>query len=127
MSKTERLLSGDDVKQIDSLSDEPKQTTQIMLDDGSFVSLAVRYLPRPQVWMADVSWGNFSLNNFVLRCHPNLLRQWRHVIPFGIAILAEGDLDPFMVDDFKVGRVGFFLLNSDDIETVETEVIGAAS
>ena len=79
--------------------------------------------PQQFGWFMNLVWGNFSVNNLRLAVGPNILRQFKNQIPFGIAISGVGNIDPLNQTDW-VSNNGFFILTSDDVAAVETVVYG---
>jgi hypothetical protein len=104
---------------INSITDDPMQ--QFVLDGipGVSVGILLRYMPRIQIWNMDVAWNNFTADGVPLLCGPNILRQWRNIIPFGIAITNNYFLDPYSLTDFSGGNSQFYLLDSTDVAAVE--------
>ena len=111
--------------QINNLTTSANQTSIAIMADGSSVTLTFKYRPAIQRWTVDVSRGSFVANGLGLTTHPNLLRVWRDVIPFGLQIVTKDSTDPFMADDLQSGRVVINMLDNTgentDVEDVETE------
>lgn len=110
------------MRQITSITNSSKQQMTLVLENNEAVDFYLYYLPRQQSW-----FFNFTYNNLTVKCSrvvltPNALRQFKHIIPFGIAFIADDEVEPFALDDFSSGRVGFYVLNSDDVSTVESEI-----
>ncbi len=84
---------------INNLTSAGNQTTTAILADGSSVVLTFKYRPAIQRWTVDVAYGNFVAKGIGLATNLNLLRIWRNVIPFGLAIFTADGTDPFMADD----------------------------
>ncbi len=108
---------------IDNLTTSAVQTTIALLSDGSSVTLTFRYRPAIQRWTVDVQRGTFIAKAVGLATNPNLLRLWRKVIPFGLAVATADGTDPFMADDLQSGRVTITMLDNTreltDVEDVE--------
>lgn len=85
--------------QIDNLKSTANQTSTATLADGSTVTLTFKYRPTIQRWTVDVLYKNFIANGVGLSTHPNLLRIWRDVIPFGLQVVTVDGTDPFMASD----------------------------
>lgn len=119
--------------QLTTLNDAPSQQTNVALADGSEVTLTLTYLPAVQRWSLDVQHQDIPPDGQALGLnlctHPNLLRQWRNVIPFGLAVVSTDQGDPVSVEDFASGRIILYVLDSsqgeDDVEQVEENVFGA--
>lgn len=84
---------------VNNLTAAAVQTTIALLADGSSVTLTFRYRPAVQRWTVDVERGSFIAYGLGLATNPNLLRTWRNVIPFGLAVSTADGTDPFMADD----------------------------
>lgn len=113
------------MNQVDNLSDDASQLTRVALPDGSLVVLALVYQPATQRWTISVSRNDFSVNNINLCNHPNLLRDFREVIPFGLACVSTDGGDPVLIEDFVSGRITLYVLTQADVAEVETNIFGA--
>lgn len=88
---------------------------------GIQISVFLRFMPRIQVWNMDISYGSFQANGIPVVCSPNILRQWRNILPFGLACTDIYQLDPYQLNDFAIGNASLYLLDSADIAAVEAE------
>lgn len=104
---------------LNNLTAAAVQTTIALLADGSSVTLTFRYRPAVQRWTVDVERGVFSAKGIGLATNPNLLRLWRRVIPFGLAVSTADGTDPFMADDLAgpTPRVVVTMLDNTDTLT----------
>lgn len=113
---------------LQTLTNRPAQRVDVMLADGTIFSLTLYYRLSVQRWMFDVAYKSFVSNGMSLCVHPNILRNWRQVIPFGLAILSSDGADPFNVEDFINGRISLYVLDqtldNTDVDDVEREVFG---
>lgn len=115
------------MNRVDNLSDNASQITRLILDDGSVVVLSLQYSAASERWTYSVSYGDFTFNGGNLCLNPNFMRQWRQVLPFGLACASTDGVDPFDVEDFASGRVSLYKLNAQDVQTVEQVAFGALS
>ena len=110
---------------LQGLTDQPNQQYPITLPDGSTVTLDLSFWPQQLGWFADVSWDGrtppWTLSGQQLVTSPNWLRQWRHVIPFGLSVATADALDPTSQEDFVNGNCALLLLNPSDVATVEAD------
>jgi hypothetical protein len=113
---------------IDNLTSSADQTSTLILPDNTYARLRLRYRPRTQRWVADVSYParSFVAKGINLCCFPNVLRAWRELIPFGLAFMTSDFTDPFDINDFATGRVVAYLLDATDVAAVENTIIGGA-
>jgi len=107
---------------INGLTDQPKQQTTIALADGSRVTLRLEYRPNQLAWFYDCTWKNIEIRGQMLSASPNILRQFRSRLPFGLAIITAGNVDPVNIEDFINGTVTVYLLDADDLLDIETVV-----
>lgn len=114
------------MKQITAISDDPKQSMNVVLDDGTKVLLSLEYISSQKGWFMSFSYGSvLTVNGYRIVTSPNMLRKFRDVIPFGIACKTNDDLDPLYKDDFSTGRSVLYVLNPSDVSYVENTIIPA--
>jgi len=114
-------------QQISGITADPIQQLGLLLPDGSQVQWTLTYRPQQQGWYYDISWPNptnptspFNLQGVRLVCSPNILRQYRNQIPFGIMISTVGSVEPVNPGDFQNGVVTAILLAAADVALVES-------
>lgn len=108
---------------VDTLDDSPSQQTSVKLSDGSSVIFTFVFRPRLQRWVLNVSDNStFTANGLMLCVHPNLLRSFRRVIPFGLAVVSTDGADPFTLQDFSTGRISLYVLDNTTTNTDVTYV-----
>ena len=114
------------MKQITSITDAPRQTMTITLDDGSLLTLTLQYIQANKGWYLSLIYG--SLLNINMRrvvSSPNMIRAFRNIVSFGIACKVLDKQEPIYKNDFLNGRASIFVSNSDDVAYVENTVIPA--
>lgn len=103
------------------------QSFKLRGEKGEEIAVELRYAPRMKRWMMNISYLDFNLpNGAMLANAPNILRNYRKNIPFGILCTSTDGFDPAYLDDFisvgnAVPRVTLCLLNSDEVKLVESE------
>lgn len=107
---------------IDNLGIEANQITKVILPDGSIVVINLIYFPAIQRWIMNVARDTFSVNGINICLNPNIMRQWKNVIPFGIFCDSVDGVDPIYIDDFFNGRVQLYMLNASDVVAVENQI-----
>lgn len=112
------------MKQIVSLTDNARQKFEIPLDNGDIVDFSLYFYPTQYSWFFDFSYKNYTSNGNRVVLTPNALRHLKNIIPFGIAFLADGFVEPFQLTDFSTGRVGMYVLNQDDVLEIESNIYG---
>jgi len=109
---------------INNITDAPNQSMTLKLISGDTVSFSLKYLESQKGWYFSFSYGSFAINNRRLIVGVNLLRAFRQLLPFGFACTTKDGYEPIFKDDFSNGRAKFFLLDSTDIQSVETILNG---
>ncbi len=109
---------------ITNLSDEASQISKVVLDDGSVVTFDFIYLPTIERWSMNVSHPDITINSLILCAGPNVLRDFRNVIPFGLGCYSTDGADPFYIEDFSSGRITLYVLSADEVAFFETNVFG---
>ena len=111
---------------ITGITDAPKQAISIPLPDGSSFSLALTFVAQQAGWFFDVAYStatiSFQANGSRLCASPNILRQYQNVIPFGIACLCAGNVEPTTLTAFSDGTITFLLLDASDIADIEASI-----
>lgn len=109
---------------ITNLSDEADQITKVVLDDGSVVTFEFIYQAAIERWTMNVAHTDLTVNGVNLCAGPNVLRDWRNLIPFGLSCLSTDGADPFYIEDFASGRITVYVLTAAEVAAVETTVFG---
>lgn len=111
------------MKAITALTSDPKQNIKIVLDSGGTVSLTLEFVSSQRGWFYSIAypgWTGVSRRRLVNS--PNILRQFRGVIPFGFMCAVLDGQEPIYQDDFSEGRVQLHVLDQADIATMETYI-----
>lgn len=103
---------------INSLTDEAKQKFSVAIDGYDSASIFIEFKPQQQGWFMTISWGDWQLSNQRISTSPNILRQFKNRIPFGIAISGVDGIDPVFKDSW-ISLNAFYVLDSADVETAE--------
>ena len=107
------------MKLIQGLTSQPKQQFTIPLTDGSRISVSMEYRQQQQGWFMDMVWQDFILNGLRVTASPNFLRQWSHILPFGVGIITVGNVEPLNLTDFSSNVASVYLLEGDEVQQVE--------
>jgi hypothetical protein len=110
------------MKQIMSLTDNARQRFEIPLDNGDLVDFYLYYYPTQYSWFFDFTYKNYTNNGNRVVLTPNALRHLKNIIPFGIAFMADGFVEPFQLDDFATQRIGMYVLNQEEVQEIESTI-----
>jgi hypothetical protein len=112
---------------LDNLSNNAFQQSFIQMPDGTTGQLNLYYRAAVSRWFFDFihpQFPNGSLLGAGLCVHPNILRQFKNIINFGMACVTNSGVDPVSIDDFINGNASIYILNSSDVQSVETGYFG---
>lgn len=107
------------MQQVTAITDDPIQTLGIILPDGSVVQMTLQYVPAQQGWFYSLSYGAFQANLMRIVNSPNMLRRFRNIIPFGLAVTVSDGYEAINQSDFVSGRATMYSLDQSDIKSVE--------
>lgn len=110
------------MQQITTLSDEYKQNFKIELDNGNQIVFNFEYRPNQLGWFFGFEYLDVQLNNIRLCTADNLLRGYRNIIPFGLAVVTNDNDEPYGVSDFLSGYCNLYLLDESDVVAVEANL-----
>lgn len=110
------------MKLIDKITDSAIQTVTLIGNPNQSIELTLRYMPASQSWVMDVVYDDFSLYGVRVVANPNLLRQYKNKIPFGLLCTTAQPIDPYRINDFDTGYAKLYLMDADDVEEIETRV-----
>lgn len=108
---------------LDNINDAADQLMTVPLPDGSSAQLEFFYRPGTQRWTLDISHPLLTMKGFNLSLGPNILRQWRNLIPFGIAITSNNGLDPMQATDFLDGTCKLYILSAAEVILIEEDIL----
>ena len=106
--------------QIQNITDDAKQTLNLILPNNDRAQLSIEYKSNLQSWYMTLSYGSFSLSNRKIYTSSNMLRQWKSTLPFGMGCFAVDGQDPYFIDDFKTGRCGLLVLTATEVGNFES-------
>lgn len=112
---------------IDNLTDSADQVTTLQMPDGSVGTLELIFQASTSRWVfnfAHPQFPNGALKGQMLCVHPNILRNFKNLLNFGLAVVSADGQDPVNIEDFADGRVSLYILNEDDVDAVESTVYG---
>ena len=109
------------MQQLLNIASVYRQTMSVPIEGSTTaMQLTLEFNPVQFAWFMSLTWGAFVLNSVQMVAAPNLLRQWKNVIPFGLAVLNTGKLDPLTLEDFTTGVSTIYILNASDVAAMET-------
>lgn len=111
------------MNQLTILSNDADQLAFAPLSDGSLLQLEFIYRAGIQRWSLNVTHPLLTLVGVDLCLSPNILRQWRNQISFGIAVTSYDGYDPVDINDFTDGRISVYILSAAEVSEVESTIL----
>lgn len=105
---------------IQSITSDSYQKQSVSLDDGTFITFTLRFVPLQQSWFFDeITWQDWTVQG--LRCsnQPNMLYQWKNLIPFGLGCFSTNNRDPQLQEDFQTGASKLYILTEAEVQEYE--------
>lgn len=106
--------------QITQITSATSQTQALTLPDGSQITFDIAFYPLQQGWFFDVTYGTFVLKGVRVTASPNMLRQWRYQIPFGLGCNTFLTREPNQQQDFVSNAFQLYVLSQQDVDEYET-------
>jgi hypothetical protein len=111
------------MQMINNLTDNADQLTNFTLPDATVLQLEFIYRPGIARWHMHLTHPLLTLRGVNLVVSPNILRPWKNIIPFGMAILSTTGLDPMNVTDLSDGTVSVNILSAAEVLMVEQQIL----
>lgn len=104
---------------INEVTSDPKQRHLITIAGYENASITLEFCSSQHCWFFSLVWEDFAIYGKRLVVSPNLLRQWKEILPFGLAVMTSNNLDPLTQDAFAQGIASLYVLTSEDVQEVE--------
>lgn len=108
------------MQRLNNLTNDADQLVTFQLPDGSLAQMEFIYRSGTQRWALNLNHPLLTLNGYNLVVSPNILRQWKNLVPFGIAILSTTGLDPMNPNDLVDGTILVEMLDASEVALVES-------
>lgn len=120
--------------QITGVTADPSQQLTVSMPDGTKLILNMQYIDQNSGWYFNpqaegafgLNWNNQTWveNGRRIVSHPNMLRNYRLQIPFGLACFTTGNREPTQIQDFASGASNLYVLTAAEVAEVETFLQG---
>jgi len=109
------------MKQIVEITNDYNQLLNITTEDNQIFELKLTYSDQQQGWFYSINFGDIIINGSRIVTGANILRSYKNIISFGIAVTTDNLSEPVFLDDFSTQRVKFYLLTSEEVKAVEID------
>lgn len=108
------------MKVISGISSDYNQKFKLTLTNGNSVDCALSFYPNQVGWYISFAYeGIVCSTPLRLTVCPNILREYKNRLPFGIGCSTTDNNEVMYVDDFESGRASLLLLDENDVDYVE--------
>jgi len=109
--------------QVTGITNQPSQQLTISMIDGTKLIMGLQYWTANNGWyFTTLNWNNSAWveNGRRVVSHPNMLRNYRNQINFGIACFTAGNLEPWNIQSFSSTTSNLYILTPAEVLQVET-------
>ncbi len=105
---------------IKEITEDPRQKHTLILPDGSQFAMSLEFKPLQLGWfVTNFTYGDFIINNFRIVTLPNMLRQWKNRLRFGLGCFTNDTSEPTQIQDFSSGRAKLYVLTAEEVDQYE--------
>lgn len=106
------------MKILEGIQSLSTQTLNTQISNGDTVVITLDFKPSVQMWFVDIEYNDFFVNGLRVCSSPNLLQQFDKIIPFGLNVNVVDNTEPFLINDFAIGRVLLGVLTPEEVEQI---------
>ena len=106
------------MNRLDGIRATGSQRLSTFASNGDVVIIILNYRPAIREFSIDVEWKDFILRGQRVFTSPNILYQYKEVIPFGIGVTTQELGEPFLINDFSTERCNMYILTPAEVEEV---------
>lgn len=113
------------MKQIIEIGNDAKQIMTVILENNDVFTFNLDYRMQQFGWYYNIVYGEvFSTINERLVLGNNIIRKYKNLIPFGLAIKSTDGVEPMFLDDLSGNnpRISIYLLTSAEVDLVEKNI-----
>ncbi len=101
---------------IQQITSNPSQSQTLILPNGTPANLTINYAPQQYAWfIQSLVYQTFTLTGLQITASPNMLHQWRNLIPFGLGCFVTANREPTQQQDFSSGAAKLYILSASEV------------
>lgn len=102
---------------IQQVTADALQQQVLVLPDGTNFQMTLYFRPIQQGWFINqLAFGDrFELNGLRVTNSPNMLNQFRNLIPFGLGCFSANNREPSQSQDFSSGASKLYALSAAEV------------
>lgn len=103
--------------QIQTITRDAKQKQTLLLTDGTQILFQIYYCEMQVGWfIKSMVCNGFEMKGLRIVNSPNMLHQFRNLIPFGLACFSDAEREPNLITDFSSGLSKLYILSETEVE-----------
>jgi len=67
-------------------------------------------------YFLNLTYGTFELNGLRITVNPDMLYQWKNLIPIGLACVTTANREPTQLQDFSSGLFQLYVLTQAEVQ-----------
>jgi hypothetical protein len=112
---------------INQITADPLQTQNLILPDGTQIIFQIQFVQQQQGWFFNslqYDAGNFLITGMRICNSPNMLHQFRNLIPFGMACYSVANREPSLLQDFISQNSKLYILTAQEVAAYANTING---
>lgn len=102
---------------IQQVTSNALQRQTVVMSTGIAFTIEIYFRSMQQGWFINsLTYADFELNGMRIVNSPNMLNQWRNLLPFGLACFSTANREPSLIDDFSSGASVLYALTPAEVE-----------
>lgn len=111
---------------IQQITNDPLQKQTLILPDGTQLTLTIYFVPLQLGWfITNLTYQSFVIQGLRITNSPNMLLQFQHQIPFGLACFSTQNREPSQQQDFSSGASQLYILSAAEVAQYQELLNGA--
>ena len=106
---------------INQITSYPNQSQNVVLPDGTFFSIQIEFVPMQLGWfITNFAYQTFTLSGLRICVLPDLLYQFKNLVPFGLACATNEKREPTQQQDFASNAFQLYVVTQQEVEQYST-------
>lgn len=102
---------------INQITANALQRQTLVIATGEQFTMTMYFRPQQQGWFInELVFNGFVLRGMRITNSPNMLNQWRNVLPFGLGCFSAGNREPSQQQDFSSGASKLYVLTQAEVK-----------
>lgn len=111
--------------QITQITEDAVQTQTLLTPESYQIPITLKFVPMQAGWfLTNLQYQSFQIQGLRITNNPNMLRQYKGVIPFGLACFSLSYREPSLIEDFFSGYSSLYILSHAEVLQYENYLRG---